>query len=411
MNTPYQPQDDMSLWWLGEPVTPVLIGTVNLQDQRRKVALRYDPAWLLSPMGFALSEDLPLQAAWLLPAERDTAAGAVNDARPDQWGERVIRLLERPARLSLLEYLYFAGDDRFGALGVSLQTNVYAPAPSTALPAFDSLADMYQAVQRVMAGEAVNEQQRRLLQPGVTMGGARPKSLMHIDGFDWMLKFSETGDELDTPLIEHASMQLARSCGIHVADTLALSLPKAHAVAVKRFDRKAGQRLHAISAHVALRAAGEAMGYPELAQLIRRLGHPDQVRAQQHELFKRMVFNILIDNTDDHEKNHALLRGADGFYALSPAFDVLPAAQGLGYQQMRVGLQGNEASIANALSEASAFGLSQSSARQTVADIATQVAQWKTVFQSMGVRDADMDVLAQYLDGEKLRGQRQQAKK
>jgi serine/threonine-protein kinase HipA len=349
VNRPYQPQDDMSLWWLGDPVTPVRIGTVNLQDQRRKVALRYDPAWLLSPMGFALSEDLPLQAAWMLPAVRDTAVGAVDDARPDQWGERV------------------------------------------------------------MAGEAVNEQQRHLLQPGVTMGGARPKSLMHMDGFDWVIKFSETGDELDTPLIEHASMQLARQCGIHVADTRALQLPKAHAVAVKRFDRKAGQRLHAVSAHVALRAAGEAMGYPELAQLIRRLGHPDQVRVQQHELFKRMVFNILVDNTDDHEKNHALVRSADGFYALSPAFDVRPAAQGLGYQQMRVGAQGHEASIANALSEASAFGLSQSLARQTVADIATQVAQWKTVFQSMGVRDADIDMLAQYLDGEKLRGQRKEA--
>lgn len=87
------------------------------------------------------------------------------------------------------------------------------------LPAFDSLADMYQAVQRVMAGDAINEQQRHLLQPGVTMGGARPKSLMHMDGFDWVIKFSETGDELDTPLIEHASMQLARQCGIHVADT------------------------------------------------------------------------------------------------------------------------------------------------------------------------------------------------
>ena len=88
----------------------------------------------------------------------------------------MIRLIERPARLSLLEYLYFAGDDRFGALGVSLQTDVYVPAASAAMPSFDSLADMYRAVQRVMAGEAVNEQQRRLLQPGVTMGGARPKN-------------------------------------------------------------------------------------------------------------------------------------------------------------------------------------------------------------------------------------------
>ena len=408
MSSTYQPQDSMSLWWLANPTVPVRIGTVSLQDQRRKVALNYDNTWISSLPGFSLSEDLPLQAGWLLPTERDTAAGAVDDARPDQWGERVIRLIERPARLSLLEYLYFAGDDRFGALGVSLQTDVYVPAASAAMPSFDSLADMYQAVQRVMAGEAVNEQQRRLLQPGVTMGGARPKSLMQIDGVSWVVKFSE-GGELDSPLIEHASMQLARRCGIHVADTRALQLPKGHAVAVQRFDRQASQRLHAISAHVALRAAGEVMGYPELAQLIRRIGHPDQVRAQQHELFKRMVFNILIDNTDDHEKNHALVRTADGFYALSPAFDVLPAAQGLGYQQMRVGAQGHESSIANALSEARAFGLAPDAARQTAADITTQVAQWKTVFQSLGVRDADMDVLAQYLDRAWLRGQRQQA--
>ncbi len=171
MSSTYQPQDSMSLWWLANPTVPVRIGTVSLQDQRRKVALNYDNTWISSLPGFSLSEDLPLQAGWLLPTERDTAAGAVDDARPDQWGERVIRLIERPARLSLLEYLYFAGDDRFGALGVSLQTDVYVPAASAAMPSFDSLADMYQAVQRVMAGEAVNEQQRRLLQPGVTMGG------------------------------------------------------------------------------------------------------------------------------------------------------------------------------------------------------------------------------------------------
>jgi serine/threonine-protein kinase HipA len=267
---------------------------------------------------------------------------------------------------------------------------------------------MHQAVQRVMAGEAVSEQQRRLLQPGVSMGGARPKSLMHINGASWVVKFSE-GGELDSPLIEHASMQLARRCGIHTADTLALPLPQDHAVAVKRFDREGVRRLHVLSAHVALRAAGEAMGYPELAQLIRRLGHPDQVRAQQQELFRRMVFNILIDNTDDHEKNHALVRGADGFYALSPAFDVLPAVQGLGYQQMRVGALGHESSMDNALSQARAFGLTDAQAQQTVAEIVSQVDQWKVVFQGLNVRDADIDLLAQYLDGAHLSDQRRRS--
>ena len=148
------------------------------------------------------------------------------------------------------------------------------------------------------------------------------------------------------------------------------------------------------------------MAYPELAQLMRRLGRPADVRTQQQELFRRMVFNILIDNTDDHEKNHVLVRDADGFYALSPAFDVLPAAQGLGYQQMRVGALGHESSMLNALSESRAFGLTDAQAQQTVAAIARQVAQWKAVFKSLNVRDADMDLLAQYLDGTHLLEQR-----
>ncbi|MDO9483821.1 MAG: HipA domain-containing protein [Hydrogenophaga sp.] len=404
----YQPQDSMSLWWLADPAAPQRIGTVSLQDNRRKLGLSYDPGWLAGPQGFALSEDLPLQPGLHLPAERDTAVGAVDDARPDQWGERVIRILERPARLSLLEYVYFAGDDRFGALGVSLGDAVYEPAPTAVMASFDGLDDMHRAVQRVMGGEAVTEQQRRLLQPGVSMGGARPKSLMQMDGHAWVVKFSD-GGELDAPLIEHASMQLARRCGIHTAETRALPLPRGHAVAVKRFDRAGAQRVHVLSAHVALRAAGEPMGYPELAQLLRRLGRPEQVRAQQQELFRRMVFNILIDNTDDHEKNHALVRGADGFYELSAAYDVLPAAQGLGYQQMRVGQQGHDASLANVLSEASAFGLSAASARGMAAHVAQQVAHWKPVFQGEGVRAADIELLAQYLDGAHLTTQRREA--
>jgi len=408
VSTPYQPQDQMSLWWLADPLVPHRIGTLSLQDSRRKVALSYDPVWMASPQGFALSEDLPLQPGVQLPVERDSAVGAVDDARPDQWGERVIRLIERPVRLSLLEYLYFAGDDRFGALGVSLQADAYVPVPTPAMATFGGLADMHQAVQRVMAGEAVSEQQRRLLQPGVSMGGARPKSLMQMAGASWVVKFSE-GGELDTPLIEHASMQLARRCGIYTADTQALPLQQGHAVAVKRFDRQGAQRVHALSAHVALRAAGEDLGYPELSQLIRRVGHPEQVRAQQQELFRRMVFNILIDNTDDHEKNHALVRSGDGFYALSPAFDVLPAAQGLGYQQMRVGAQGHEASLSNALSEAAAFGLRADIARSIMGQISQQVAQWKTAFQALGVRPADIAGLAHYLDGAQLLEQREWA--
>ena len=119
-----------------------------------------------------------------------------------------------------------------------------------------------------------------------------------------------------------------------------------------------------------------------------------------------MVFNILIDNTDDHEKNHALLRQADGTYALSPAFDVLPAAQGLGVQAMDVGERGTESSIDNAMSQAAAFGLRRDAAMKIVSAIAGVVDEWKRHFQAAGVRHVDIQMLEQYIDGANLGRQR-----
>jgi serine/threonine-protein kinase HipA len=110
----YVPSDRLYLWLLTQPQHPVLIAELNLVRSSQGVSLRYTNDWLLR--GFPLSEDLPLLDEEFLPADKGVAAGAVDDARPDRWGERVIRFIDRPARLSLLEYLYFAGDDRFSAI-------------------------------------------------------------------------------------------------------------------------------------------------------------------------------------------------------------------------------------------------------------------------------------------------------
>ena len=379
----------MSLWWLGQ-ATPQFIGQLVLAENNRKVGLAYANDWLQN--GFALSDDLPLSKALFLPKELDAAAGAVNDARPDRWGERVIRHIFKPVRLSLLEYLYFAGHDRFGALGVSLHESHYNALPANAIATFENLPQMQQAIQQVLAGEKLSEAHIRLLKPGPSFGGAHPKSLIEMDGKQWVVKFAETS-EWDTPLIEHASMTLAAKAGINVAHTRALALPQGHAVAVERFDRLENTRLHVLSAHTLLRAAGEPMGYPELSQLLRRYAQPSLIKQQQAQLFKRMVFNILIDNTDDHEKNHALIRTDQGNYRLSPAFDVLPAAQGLGYQQMRVGVNGHESSIENALSEVAAFGLKLSEAKETVGDIQKIVKTWPQHFAKCGVKPREIEML------------------
>ncbi len=310
--------------------------------------------------------------------------------------------LLKAAQLSVAELL---SHRPHSLLGVSQRSDAYAPWRRSPLPTLANLPEMAEVVRKVLTNEAVPELQKRLVRPGASMGGARPKSLIEINDEPWLAKFSE-GEEMNTPLIEHAAMTLARLCGVEVAQTQALPVGTGHAVAVRRFDRLGQARWHAVSARVALRAAGEEMDYPQLAQLLRRVAPADAIRHQQAQLFRRMVFNILIDNTDDHEKNHALLRQADGHYLLSPAFDVVPSAQGLGYQAMGVGEQAAESTLGNALSQARQFGLKADAATAIVREIAARVSVWKKHFQAQGVAGQDIALLAQYIDGDRLRRQR-----
>jgi len=354
-----------------------------------------------------LSEDLPLIDEEFLPLEKGVVVGAVDDARPDRWGERVIRVIDKPPRLSLLEYLYFAGDDRFGALGVSTSADEYFPRRLGPLPTLENADQIHELIRKIQANEPVPEEQKRLISPGVTMGGARPKALLNIEGEQWVIKFAD-GDPTDAPLIEHASMTLAAKAGIRVAPTMPVRLTHGHAIAIKRFDRNAGARVHSLSAHVALRAAAERYGYPELAQLLRRRGvtEGDAYVGQMVELFRRMVFNILIDNTDDHEKNHALLVTDAQQYELSPAYDVLPSGQALGFQQMRVGEEEADSTLANALSMARMFSLDKDDAVEEIRSVASVVGKWKAHFKSCGVTRGDIELYAEQIDRPFLRNQR-----
>jgi len=403
----YRPADQLHLWLLTVPADPVLIGELNLVRSNRGVSLRYADAWL--ERGFALSEDLPLVDEEFLPPEKETAAGAVDDARPDRWGERLIRFLDKPARLSLLEYLYFAGDDRFGALGVSTSATEYRPRRFGPLPVLSDAARIQELIRQLQEGETVPDRERRLLAPGVTMGGARPKALLDIDAEQWVVKFSD-GDATDAPLVEHAAMTLASQAGIRVAETKPVRLTGGHAVAVKRFDRTRAGRVHCLTAHVALRAAQERFGYPELAQLLRRRGVTagDRYVADMQEIFRRMVFNILIDNTDDHEKNHALLVTDAQQYELAPAYDVLPSGQALGFQQMRVGELEADSTLANALSMAQLFELDEKQAAAQVRRVARVVAGWKEHFGGCGVTRRDVQLLAEQIDRPFLADQRRE---
>jgi len=211
-------------------------------------------------------------------------------------------------------------------------------------------------------------------------------------------------------------MTLAGKAGITVATTRVIPLLTANAVAVRRFDRADGGRIHCISAGTALRAAAvdaePELGYPALAQLLRRAGvtKDDRNEKDARELFRRMVFNILIDNTDDHEKNHALLvtaPGANGRYELAPAYDVLPTGSGQGYQDFVCGAYGHDSTLANAMSQSGLFGLTPAEAAAEVVRVIDVVSGWREHFQAEGVSQRDIESLAQQIDGDELRAQRE----
>jgi serine/threonine-protein kinase HipA len=411
--------DDLHLWYLGDPDTPRYVGTLRLVSAGKGVSLNYGPEWL--DKGFALSEDLPLIDTEFLPpgrltADAQRAVGAVDDARPDRWGEKVIRFVDKPKRLSLMEYLYHAGDDRFGALGVSTSSSTYSPRAGSPLPRLEQVQQLSEIVTKIEASEPITALEAKIIAGGGSpLGGAKPKALIDINGQQWVVKFFNF-EPIDTPLVEHATMTLALRAGIHVAETQIIRLTGANAIAVRRFDRAQGRRIHSISAGTAIRAATVTgaepeLGYPELARILRRVGIAQDGSNQKdaRELFRRMVFNILVDNTDDHEKNHSLLvlnPSQNGRLKLAPAYDVLPTNSGQGYQEFVCGAHGRESTLENAMSQCDAFGLPPAQAAGEVAVVVSAVNTWREHFAQAGVTARDIESLAERIDGEALLNQR-----
>src|SRR5258708_11386136 len=405
--------DDLYLWFLADPAVPRHVGRLRLVDAGKGVSMQYGADWLAG--GFRLSEDLLLTDIEQLPRWKGMAVGAVDDARPDRWGERVIQYLDKPARLSLMEYLYYAGDDRFGALGVARSETAYVARTESPGPRLQQAQELSEIVHKVNARAPVSGLERQMLTAGGSFGGAKPKALIDIGGVQWVIKFFDN-EPIDVPLVEHASMTLAKLAGIRVAETRVVPLTGENALAVRRYDRDGERRIHCISAGTALRAqaiAGQEtdLGYPSLAQLLRRAGVPDEdvnLRDMQ-DLFRRMVFNILIDNTDDHEKNHALQVVAptrQGRYRLAPPYDILPTNSGQGYHEFICGAAQRDSTRSNAMSQCELFGYTPAQAAAEVVPAITTVDGWREHFAACGVTNSDLQSLAVPIGGDPLQGQR-----
>lgn len=239
---------------------------------------------------------------------------------------------------------------------------------------------------------------------GTSMGGARPKAVVEDDDGLWIAKFNRPDDAWNNARVEHAMLTLARACGLVTAESRVVEVAGRDALLVKRFDREktdAGyRRARMVSALTLLRAqdghpSRDKWSYVSLAEELRRVCA--EPRRSAAELFRRMCFNALISNIDDHPRNHAVLAHAND-WSVSPAYDLTPAVPVSLERRdlaMACGDAGRFANAENLLSQSARFLIDRDEARALVDAMETQVrGSWYATARAAGVSERDCDRIA-----------------
>ena len=357
----------------------------------RKDSVDFDPFQL--PLGDIVREFTKLKG---IP-------GAWRDAAPDAWGRRVIehKLQRSPGDLEEIDYLLNGPQDGAGYL--SFGTSVEPPASKRRYNRTHQLAELVAAAEAIEEGKRVPEHILEQLEPGTSMGGARPKATIEDGNRLWLGKFPEKGDRCNLQRVEYATLELARRCGIVVCNTRLESVAEHDVLMVERFDREYVEggylRFGVVSGLTMLDCDDdyldrERWSYLLLADQLRRWSEkPDEDRI---ELFRRIVFNAAVTNNDDHPRNHAVRRTGRG-WRLTPAYDLVPAPLVSLERRdlaMTVGTYGRTASIYNLLSQCGQFGLTVEAARKEIDKIVAIVRAWRDHFHADGVSAKDTDYMA-----------------
>jgi serine/threonine-protein kinase HipA len=367
--------------------------------------LTYGRRYLKRPNVVALDPfHLPLQEASHKVTKLKGIPGAVRDASPDLWGRRVIQAkLQRPeADISEIEYLLHGPDD--GAGNLRFGRTVDPTPPVRRFNRTHQLQALIEAAQKLDDDGHLPHEVLEELEPGTSMGGARPKVAVEDGQRIWLAKLPERNDRNNWQRIEYATLELARAAGLDVCGTRLEPVGPQHVLMLERFDRQwnpdrgAYARFGLVSCLTVLDAEDGYLGrdrwsYLLLANELRRWSlDPD---ADRRELFHRMVFNAMVTNVDDHPRNHALLNRGPG-WRLSPAYDIVPQAQVSQERRdlaLSVGRFGRAASLYNLLSQTEVFGLARGEAQAEIDRMLEVVRGWREHYRAFGVDERDISML------------------
>ena len=391
--------------------TPITAGRYTFTTNRQGMPIGrfvYGKSYLSRPDALPLD---PIELK-LAPQLYETTAlngvfGALRDAGPDYWGRRVIERHGGITQLSEMDYLLYSPDDRAGALGFGL--NVEPPAPKRKFNQTLDLAKLQNIADAIIKDEELpadtaNDQIEDLMLIGTSMGGARPKAIVEDENGLWIAKFNRPDDKWNNARVEHAMLILARSCGLSTAESRVIEVAGRDVLLVKRFDRKKVTdgylRARMVSALTLLRGEDtyqtrDKWSYVLLAEELRRVSAKPQEDAA--ELFRRMCFNALISNIDDHPRNHAII-AKEKDWRLSPAYDLTPAVP-ISLERrdlaMECGDEGRYACASNLLSQSTRFLLKEEDAKNIINEMEKYIrSEWYSTARSAGVSERECEQIS-----------------
>jgi serine/threonine-protein kinase HipA len=400
---------DGTIWvyadWLGMSKAEC-IGRLTAKRSKNHTTFgfEYETDWLRSENKFLLDPDIEWFSGVQYPSNAKSNFGIFLDSMPDRWGrtlmQRDAHLKNLKTSLSDIDFLLGVSDKgRMGAL--RFKTNLqedFVNQSSEAIPPWASIRELQAAVKELESEKnrsryALN--MRLLLLPGSSLGGARPKAnITDEKGELWIAKFPSNQDTVDKGAWEYLTYQLAVSAGIKMAECRIEKTSKHHTFLTKRFDRQQDERLHFASAMTMLGKNEELLktetsSYLQLVDFIE--AHCDNVEYNLSQLWRRIVFNMAVSNTDDHLRNHGFLLENKQWH-LSPAYDMNPSID-RDYLSLSVDLDNSQLDFDLAKSVGDYFRLNEKSMNTILDEVKTSVSNWSSIAKTIGISRSEQKLM------------------
>lgn len=382
------------------------VGTLWSHFNRGKETsdFEYSKEWLNNKNAFSLEPGLFFSVGKQVNPRQIPLFGSLGDSAPDTWGRILMHRYEnklskdenRPPRtLNEIDYLLYVNDiARQGALRFKTNENgdFLFPSEIKSIPPIVNLAKLLDATEKIVALKEKDNDLQLLLAPGSSLGGARPKaSVIDKAGNLCIAKFPKKDDYTNNVIWEAVALTLAKQCSLNTQEWSLEKAGKKQVIIIKRFDRNGRTRIPFLSAMSMLNAIdndSQIHSYLEIADAIRQYGASP--KEDLLELWKRIVFSILISNTDDHLKNHGFLYINQKGWKLSPLYDVNPSNDNKNVLSTYITENDNTQSLDLALSICDYFEINYQEAKKIVNEMKSIVTNWKQVAKQLGLSSSEI---------------------